>query len=251
MSAIAKSNPPSLLELGTQLFDQLGTLFSLPKAPSAKSVAVEVKKSVQKLQEQGSPAELRTLRIVFQEIATQMGELAAPGEDGVPSAEEQARADHEDEVARKAFEAMNRPGRRQTVTAKSIREGNEAMERAVAAAAEAVKERIEKGELITSAALQSALKVNRQAISGAVKADRLFSIVGPSGKNYYPAFYADPKLDRRAIEKVSKALGSLPGSSKYYFFTQKFTSLQATPLEALRKGKLEQVLVTAAGFVER
>jgi len=99
--------------------------------------------------------------------------------------------------------------------------------------------------------LQRALNVQRQALSAAMKAGRLFAFVGPSGENYYPAFYVDPTLDRRAIEKVSKALGELPAASKYYFFTEPFTALQDTPLGALRKGRVSEVLAAAASVVGR
>lgn len=112
-------------------------------------------------------------------------------------------------------------------------------------------ERIANHEFISSGKLQSALEVTRQALSNAVKGQRLFAIVGPSLKNYYPAYYADPTLDRRSLERVSKVLGSLPASSKHYFFTSRLTTLQETPLDALRKGWEVEVLVAAAGFAER
>ena len=136
-------------------------------------------------------------------------------------------------------------------TSQSIRQGNEAIARAEQNAAATTAARIANHELINSGALQHALNVKRQAISSAVKAKRLFAIVGPSGENYYPAYYADPTLDRRSLEKVSKALGSLPAPSKHHFFTSKSTMLQETPLDALRKGREAEVLAAAAGFAER
>lgn len=111
--------------------------------------------------------------------------------------------------------------------------------------------RIANGELISSGELQRALDVKRQAISVAVKAKRLFAIVGPSGENFYPAYYADETLDRRKLEQVSKALGSLPAPSKHHFFTSKSSMLGETPLQALRKGREADVLAAAAGFAER
>jgi hypothetical protein len=71
------------------------------------------------------------------------------------------------------------------------------------------------------------------------------------GKIYYSAFYVDPTLDRRTVEKISKALGGLPATSKCYFFTEPFTALQDTPLGALRKGRVSEVLAAAASVVGR
>ena len=69
---------------------------------------------------------------------------------------------------------------------------------------------------------------------------------------FYPSFFADTeKYDRRVIEKISKALGGLSGGNKLAFFTTpKILLGNKTPLEALSKGKIDKVLVAAAGFLE-
>jgi hypothetical protein len=73
-----------------------------------------------------------------------------------------------------------------------------------------------------------------------------------AGAFYYPAFYADGRLDRRSLEKVTKALGDVPAASKYFFFASPSTLLgNATPLEALAKGRLDDVVTSAAAFSER
>ena len=77
------------------------------------------------------------------------------------------------------------------------------------------------------------------------------AIVGPSGENFYPAFYADNTIDRRKLETVAKVLGPLPAAAKFFFFTAKSTLLQSTPLQALRMGRVDEVLTAAAGFAER
>lgn len=136
-------------------------------------------------------------------------------------------------------------------TPESIHQGNEAMFWAEQKAAATIAARIANRELISSGELQRMRAVKHQAVSGAVKAKRLFAVVGPSGKNYYPAYFADLTLDLRALEEVSKTVGSLPAASKHHFFTSKSTRLQETPLDALRKGRVTEVLAAAAGFAER
>ena len=257
MSTIAKHKPPQAsLKASVQLFGQLGELFSKPdKVSSAKKLSVSVNEAVLQLQNHMSLAELVTLRHVVRELASQVDRLV-PIDDGsaLPVAfdtEELTRAQLEDALGVKVLDAAARPGPALMSTSLSIRQGNEAMTRAEQNAAATTAARIANHELISSGALQRALNVKRQAISAAVKAKRLFAIVGPSGENYYPAYYADPTLDRRTLEKVSKALGSLPAPLKHHFFTLKSTMLQETPLDALRKGRETEVLAAAAGFAER
>lgn len=105
--------------------------------------------------------------------------------------------------------------------------------------------------LITGAEMRERLGVTPQALSAALKAKRMFVMQGPSGDYYYPAFFADPRHDRPVLKKVCKALGDLPGGSKWDFFTtQKISLGNKTPLDALAKGKLEAVLTAAVGFAE-
>ena len=257
MSAIAKHKPPQVsLQSSAQLFGQLGEMFSKPgKAFSVQTMSAALNKSVRQLQNHMSPAELVTLRNVVRELASQVDRLV-PSIDGsalpaMTDSDELERAQREDAVGNKVLDAAVRRGPMVMSTVESIGLGNEAMARAEHHAASTTAQRIANHELISSGELQSALDVKRQAISGAVKAKRLFAIVGPSGENYYPAYYADPTLDRRTLEQVSKALGSLPAPSKHHFFTSKSTILQETPLDALRKGREAEVLAAAAGFAER
>lgn len=105
--------------------------------------------------------------------------------------------------------------------------------------------------LLPGSELRARLGVSPQALSAALKAKRMFVMQGPSGGYYYPAFFADAKHDRHVLERVCKALGDLPAASKWDFFTTPKISLgNRTPLEALVKGKLDAVLVAAAGFLE-
>lgn len=110
---------------------------------------------------------------------------------------------------------------------------------------------VEKGSLIKSGEFLDQLNMTRQALSKARKSGRIFS-VEIKGKTYYPAFFVDPKYDRRQLEAVSKILGDLPGTSKLQFMLTPKGSLDSlTPLDALAKGKVGAVKISAEGFVGR
>lgn len=112
-------------------------------------------------------------------------------------------------------------------------------------------ERIEMGELITAAELGERLAMSKQAISRAATTGRMFTLEGPSGKKVFPAFYADPRLDRQVLERVSKELGQLPGPSKWQFFTTGKVSLNGkSPIEAISEGHVNKVLAAATAFRE-
>ena len=124
------------------------------------------------------------------------------------------------------------------------------MEDMAAQALERRKEEIASGRLLSAAALADRLSLTTQAVSAAVRADRMFVLNGPSGEGYFPSFFADEKYPRRALEKVSKALGKLPGASKWEFFrTPRISLNEKTPLEALSKGQVDSVLLAAAAFL--
>ena len=254
MSAIAKHKlTKGSLQASAQLFGRIGEMFSKPNNPmSAQKVSAVVHKSVRQVQKHMSFAELLALRDFVRELSSEVDRLVSCDDsNAVPTKTELERAQREDVVFKKVLDAAERRGPMVMSTPESIRQGNEAMARAEQNAVAITAARIAKHELISSGELQHALKVKRQAISGAVKAKRLFAILGPSGENYYPAYYADPTLDRRTLERVSKVLGALPAPSKHHFFTSKSTMLQETPLDALRNGREAEVLVAAAGFAER
>jgi len=106
-------------------------------------------------------------------------------------------------------------------------------------------------KLLSSVEMRERLSFTPQALSAAVRAKRMFVLTGPSGESFYPAFFADARYDRRDLEKISKALGGLSGGSKWGFFTTAKISLENnTPLDALAKGKLDAVLLAAAGFLD-
>jgi biotin operon repressor len=106
-------------------------------------------------------------------------------------------------------------------------------------------------KVLPSGEFAAALSVSRQALSKAVQSGRLFALEA-GGENYYPSFYLDCKVDRRKLERVSKTMGALSGWERWRFFTTPKGSLAGlTPLDALKKGKYEEVLTAATGFAER
>jgi len=256
MSAVAKYKPGFLLEPGVRLFGELSAMFSKSdKAPSHKLVSDSIHRSLCQIKKDVSYEDLVVLRDVAQELALQVDRLLPADESRVlPATSDMdvlGRAQREDALGEAVLEAA-RIGKATTMSSpESIRRGDETIARAVKNARTTTAAHIANKELLSSGELQQALGVKRQALSGAVKSERLFAIVGPSGENYYPAYYADPTLDRRTLEQVSKLLGSLPAASKHHFFTSVSTRLQETPLDALRRGRKDEVLAAAGGFVER
>ena len=118
-------------------------------------------------------------------------------------------------------------------------------------AGQAMQRLADEGQLVTPAALAEGLQFSRQALSKALKARRMF-YVDVQGRRHFPAFFLDPRYERRQLEEVSRALGELPGASKLQFFLTRKASLQGqTPLEALAAGQFARVRTAAQGFAER
>lgn len=141
---------------------------------------------------------------------------------------------------------------RPTSEPKRVEQRNEKfMEGMAAQAVERRREEIASGKLLSATTLAARLSITTQAVSAAVRADRMFVLNGPSGEGYLPAFFADEKYPRRALEKVSKALGKLPGASKWEFFrTPRISLNEKTPLEALSTGQVGAVLLATAAFLD-
>jgi hypothetical protein len=167
---------------------------------------------------------------------------------GTPIDEDVAEIDRRFEEALRA--ARSRPPA-PMVTEKSVCEGEAFMAEFRKGSAEALARRIERKELLTAEELLGRLGGDRRWLSAALESGRLFAVQAPSGADFFPAFFADDSLDRRALGKVTKVLSGLPGASQYQFFVSKFFTLGMTPLEALAEGRVRDVLTTAAGFAER
>ncbi|WP_244143652.1 hypothetical protein [Burkholderia ubonensis] len=107
------------------------------------------------------------------------------------------------------------------------------------------------GKLLSAIEIRVLLGITRQALNKAVASGRIFTVDVGAGQ-YYPAFYLAGDIDRKTLGKVTQRLGSLPGWSKWQFFTTPKASLgNLTPLDALSRGKVEQVERAAAAFAER
>jgi hypothetical protein len=245
MAAVLKQKSFEVaLEPSARLFKQVEQLLSSSdKRTTPRLISVELGKSVRQLAKGVSLQEILVLRDVVKELSDQVERL-------VPHPD-QAAAVLEDAGVAAVLTRASEGKSPVFTTAQSIRHGEQAMADARTSAATSLQERIRRKEFIPSAELQAAWNVQRAAISNALRSGRLFAVVGPSGEYYYPAFYKDESLDRRAVEKVSKALGTLPATSKYHFFTNQFTSLGTTPLEALRKGRVDDVIAAASSFAEQ
>ena len=89
------------------------------------------------------------------------------------------------------------------------------------------------------------------SVAKAVSDGTLF-MVNEDRQQLYPSFFADATLKRRQLIAVTKMLKDLDGFTKWQIFVGGKGFLGgATPLEALRDGKLRQVKVAAEGFAER
>lgn len=117
--------------------------------------------------------------------------------------------------------------------------------------AAALQRRIESKELLSLQEFRAALHVDVEHIKEAVTDGRMFVIASPGGEEFYPAFYGDKSFARSDLESAARALTGVSADSKFHFFTSKSTLLAATPLDALKEGRLENVLTAAAAFSER
>lgn len=167
-----------------------------------------------------------------------------PDNDYIPTRAEWEVAQEEDRIAERAFEQM-KTMRAQEPTPESIAAGNAAMAEAHVRAAETVMRQIESKELLTATEFCDVLEVDADWLDAALDECRVFAITGPGGRAYYPAFYADSAIKREHVERVVRVLAPLSPRSQYLFFNSVRTSLDTTPLEALRAGRLDAVITTA------
>jgi len=168
----------------------------------------------------------------------------------IPTRDEWNRAQEEDHIANVALARMRRRRPSTVPTPESIAAGDAAMAQAYARAAEVVVRRIESRELLSIDEFCEAVGVTRDWLSDALTEGRVFAIAGPHGRSFFPSFYADARIERAAIEQVARILSPRDPSSQYWFFFSVRTSLQSTPLEALRAGRLDAVIRAAEMHAE-
>jgi len=162
----------------------------------------------------------------------------------IPTRAEWDRAMEEDRIAERAFEQMKHP-RSQSPTPESIAAGEAHLAEAHVRAAETVKGQIESKELLTADEFCDVLEVDVDWLDAALDEYRVFAITGPGGRAYYPAFYADTGIRREHLERVTRTLALLHPRSQFLFYTTVRTSLGETPLDALRAGRLDDVITAA------
>jgi len=164
----------------------------------------------------------------------------------IPTPAEWAVAQEEERIAANAFAQMETP-RSQSPTPESIAAGDAHMAEAQVRAAATVKRQIESKELLTADEFCDVLEVDVDWLDDALEECRVFAITGPGGRSYYPAFYAEPGIKREHVERVTRTLALLHPRSQYLFYTTARTSLGETPLDALRAGRLDEVITAALG----
>ena len=104
------------------------------------------------------------------------------------------------------------------------------------------------GQLIEASDMSERFGISELALNRAIARNRLFDLEY-AGKRYVPAFYADGRHVRSQLEAVTRTLGSIPGGSKWQFYTNPLGSLSGrTPLKALLDGDFAKVRVAAAAF---
>lgn len=118
--------------------------------------------------------------------------------------------------------------------------------------AERLREELASGVLLPSAEFRARLHWSPQALKRAVKAKRVYFLLGPSAEPVYPAFFTERSPGRATLERVCKTLGDMPGGCKHFFLTSRRYSLgNMSPLQALARGKKDEVLAAAKAFRER
>jgi hypothetical protein len=155
----------------------------------------------------------------------------------------------ENRIVERVFEQMKTP-RSQVAMAEPIAADNLQIAEAHLCAAETVKQQIERKELLTAEEFCEVLKVDTDWLEFALDECRVFAITGPSGRSYYPAFYADPLIRREHVERVTRMLALLDPRSQYLFYTGVSTPQGVTPLDALRAGRLDEVITAALGAAD-
>lgn len=258
-TTLKKAPVSSAYPAATSLFEQLAGLFASPATGNKLKLKAKQLDASLKALEQAPIDEIAAVSHILEQISARVLELnensgslnnARERGKAKPSVADGKTAKNEDLIVRSILAG----GRNESVepTAEQQHANAETMATLRREATAALQRRIDHKDLLPPKEFQEALGISRQSINEAVKARRMFALLGPAGEYYYPAFYADVDLHRREVEKVAKVLGHVPAASRYHFFTSKSTYLgSATPLEALKKGRLDDVLIAAAAFGER
>ena len=135
-------------------------------------------------------------------------------------------------------------------TPESIQAGEASIAAAYAQAPAQFQERVDKGELLTAEEFCDALGVDVDWLDDALRDGRVFALPSPDGVRFFPAFYADASLRRTDVERVAKVLWPLEPVARFMFFYRVWTPLRTSALEAMRNGRVEEVVELAHGYLE-
>lgn len=139
------------------------------------------------------------------------------------------------EERRRALEPILEEERRQ--------EGEKMLQKWLVQDQEVVLRKIKSKELLTLPEFIETAGASKRTISAAIKAGRLFCIIGPDGQDYYPAFFADSnEYIRKCLEKVCQALKGISAYGKYQFLTTNNVLIGGQPLDAIHHARIDEVL---------
>jgi len=111
---------------------------------------------------------------------------------------------------------------------------------------------VKKGELVPADKLADAMRISRQAVHKALTTGRVFAVKAGGRELYYPAFFADASLREAGLDEALAVLHDESDWGKWLFFTTPSGVLGGlTPIEAIRCGTKEKVLVAARGYRDR
>jgi hypothetical protein len=108
------------------------------------------------------------------------------------------------------------------------------------------------GGVLTSERVAAVLDVSRQAVDKRRAANQLLALTQGKRGYSYPGFQFEDGKTLRGLEDVLEKLDSLDPWMQLRFFTSSHERLdQKTPIEALRKGRVEDVISAASGYGEQ
>lgn len=234
----------------TSFFENIAGVFSLPSSKASPKVEEEQLVDWVRALEAAPLDEVDAVKRLLADVSERVARIG-DAESAKERRAEEKEAERESSNVRRILSDARSHTAEMELTTEAKQENAAVMAELRQGSAIALQRRIESKLLLPPKDFQAALGISRQAINEAVKAKRMFALLGPGGEYYYPAFFADKDLHRRDIEKVSKALGNIPAPSKYFFFTNKSTSLGTlSPLDALLKGRVDDVMEAAAAFAD-
>lgn len=108
------------------------------------------------------------------------------------------------------------------------------------------------GLLIPGGELAKALNFTRQAVHKGRSSGRYFALMVRAREHYYPTFFTERDLRDAGLEEVLEILkGESPWAKWTFFSTPSLMLSGLTPIDAIRKGMREKVLIAARCYLMR